>query len=33
MDSPSFTAGRGTPFMQLAVGDHLNNFSSTKLKK
>jgi hypothetical protein len=30
MDSPSFTAGRGTPFMQLAVGDHLNNFSSTK---
>ena len=29
MGTPTFTAGRGTPFIQLGVGDHLNNISST----
>jgi hypothetical protein len=30
MDAPAFTAGRGTPFIQLGASDHLNNISSTK---
>jgi hypothetical protein len=30
MDAPAFGVGRGTPFIQLGVGDHLNNISSTK---
>jgi hypothetical protein len=30
MDAPVFAPGRGTPFIQFAAGDHLNNFSSTK---
>ena len=30
MDSPSFDAGPGSPFIDLAPGDHLNNFSTTK---
>jgi hypothetical protein len=30
MDSPSFTTGPGTPFIQLGADDHLNNFSTTK---
>jgi hypothetical protein len=30
MDSPSFSAGPGDPFIDLAAGDHLNNFSTTK---
>jgi hypothetical protein len=30
MDSPSFDAGPGSPFIDLAPGDHMNNFSTTK---
>jgi hypothetical protein len=30
MDSPSFADGPGDPFIDLAAGDHLNNFSTTK---
>jgi hypothetical protein len=30
MTSPSFVAGIGDPFIDLAAGDHLNNFSTTK---
>ncbi len=30
MSAPSFAPGRGTPFIDIAPGDHLNNFSSTK---
>jgi hypothetical protein len=30
MDSPSFDASPGTPFIDLTPGDHMNNFSTTK---
>jgi hypothetical protein len=30
MDSPSFDASPGSPFIDLAPGDHMNNFSTTK---
>ena len=30
MDSPSFDAGPGSAFIDLAPGDHMNNFSTTK---